>query len=300
MSARSTPDTIEMIAIDEIYILNPRDRNRTKFRKVIRSISEVGLKRPIKVSRTSPETTATSSPYTLICGQGRLEAFKELGQTHIPALVVTLSEEDCYVQSLVENMARRTPASLDTARQIARLADTGYAAPEIARKTGLSREYVVGLLRLVRQGEDRLLQAVEQNKIPISIAVDIATAETEDAQSALTQAYEHNQLRGQKLQTAMRLVRDRERWGKGIKRPTQQKKTELTVKAMVRHYQRETERQRTLIRRADLTEARLVVIRRAIEVLFADEHFRTLLRAEGLDTLPSQLAEFVDPELIAS
>ena len=62
---------------------------------------------------------------------------------------------------------------------------------------------------------------------------------------------------------------------------------------MVRAYKQETERQRVLVKRADLTENRLLIIKSALEVLLADEHFSTLLRAENLDTMPTQVAEML-------
>ncbi len=47
----------------------------------------------------------------LICGQGRIEALVALGETIIPAIIRDVSEEDAYVMSLVENIARRRPRS---------------------------------------------------------------------------------------------------------------------------------------------------------------------------------------------
>jgi hypothetical protein len=41
--------------------------------------------------------------YDLICGQGRLEAYQSLGQREIPAIVVSASDEDSAIMSLVEN-----------------------------------------------------------------------------------------------------------------------------------------------------------------------------------------------------
>ena len=41
---------------------------------------------------------------SLVCGQGRLEAFQSLGQREIPALVVEADSDDCLVMSLVENV----------------------------------------------------------------------------------------------------------------------------------------------------------------------------------------------------
>ena len=284
-------DKVELIPVDSVHVLNPRDRNRVKFREVTDSIASVGLKRPITVSRR--QQSANGKSYDLVCGQGRLEAFKALGETHIPAIVTDLTEEDCFLHSLIENLARRQHSPLELLHDISTLSERGYGPGEIAAKTGLGRSYVEGILRLISQGEERLVAAVERDLIPVTIAIDIAAVSDEQAQEALTEAYERNELRGQKLQTALQVVKHRERWGKKLSKRKSSSRKPVTAKAMVQAYKQETERQRMLIRKADLTESRLLLIINAMKQLFADEHFLTLLRAEGLDTLPRQLAELV-------
>lgn len=295
--SRIAPDEVQEINVEDIHILNPRERNKARFQKIVESIAAVGLKRPIKVSRSVGK--GNSKPYVLICGQGRLEAFRALGETHIPAIIVSLSREDCYIQSLIENLARRTPTSLETVRQIGALSERGFSPTDIAAKTGLGRDYVSGLLRLLHKGEQRLLAAVDRGDIPISIAVEIASANNQEAQAALNEAYKRKDLRGKKLQTAIRIVKDREKWGKSLSNSKTWSKRPLSAQSMVKHYKRETERQRNLVRRANLTEARLAVVEGALSTLFRDEHFVTLLRAEGLETVPTQIVDFLHADAAA-
>ena len=98
---------IETIPIERITVLNPRVRDAKKFAEIVDSIRKVGLKQPIKVSRT--RGADGEAAYNLICGQGRMEAFQALQQTEIPAIVTDLSEEDSLISSLVENIARSQP-----------------------------------------------------------------------------------------------------------------------------------------------------------------------------------------------
>jgi ParB family chromosome partitioning protein len=67
-------DTIVMVPIDTISVLNPRDRNAQQHQEIVDNIGSIGLKRPItvRVRRTSSGTTM----YDLVCGEGRLEAFR--------------------------------------------------------------------------------------------------------------------------------------------------------------------------------------------------------------------------------
>jgi ParB family chromosome partitioning protein len=70
----------------------------------------------------------------------------------------------------------------------------------------------------------------------------------------------------------------------------------VTSSSLVRSYQKEMERQKLLIKRANFAQQGVLFITQALRQLYADEHFTTLLRAEGLDTLPELLAERVWPK----
>lgn len=116
------PQTAELIPMDRITVVNPRVRNRNAFRDIVDNIAELGLKRPITVAARQSEDGLR---YDLVCGQGRLEAFQELGQSEIPAIVIDASSEDCLVMSLVENLARRQHRALDLLRDIKGLKERG-------------------------------------------------------------------------------------------------------------------------------------------------------------------------------
>jgi ParB family chromosome partitioning protein len=263
-------------------------RNARIFGEIVENIDRIGIKRPITVAkRDSGDGTAH---YDLVCGQGRLEACKALGHETVPALVVTADEEDCLVSSLVENCARRQHRALDLLQDIGGMKTRGYSAADIARKTGLSGEYVNGVLRLLQEGEQRLLCAVESGLIPISVAVNIAHAEDRDVQAALQNAYEKGELKGRKLIEVRRLIERRRRRGKdfrdGAPRPR-----DLSSDALVRTYEEDAERKRALIRRSEIAKARLALVVGALKLLIADDAFVVLLDEEGLSTLPGNLAE---------
>ena len=168
---------IQMAPVAAIRVLNPRARNKRVFQELVTSIAHLGLKKPITVSRR-PD----GSGYDLVCGQGRLEAFLALGQTEIPAVVLEASEEDCFIMSLVENLARRKHTPLELVREIGALKDRGYSVQDIARKIDFSAEYVWAICYLLDHGEERLINAVERGLIPHSVAMEIAKAEDGEVQ----------------------------------------------------------------------------------------------------------------------
>jgi ParB family chromosome partitioning protein len=282
--------TIQMIPIEKINVLNPRVRHKQKFQQIVSNISNLGLKRPITVSQHKNKYGEES--FDLVCGQGRLEAFIALGQKEIPAVVINVSKEECFLMSLVENLARRQHVNIEIFREIGKLRERGYKFTEIARKTDTNPEYVRGIIRLLEGGEERLILAVEKGQIPISIAVEISATDDEDAQVALLNAYESKKLRGRALIRVRRLIEQRRSKGKSLRGgiPKIAKKN-ISVAALVRTYRQEVERQKLLVKKAKLCESRLIFIVSALKELFDDENFVNLLRAESLSSMPKYLAE---------
>lgn len=279
-----------MIPVERVHVLNPRERSPRVFGDIVTNIAHLGLKRPITVTRRQKGNG--EEHYDLVCGQGRLEAYQALGQSEIPAIVIEASEEDCMVMSLVENIARRQHRQLELVQEIGNLRQRGYGEAEIARKTDLDAKHVRGLLRLLDHGEERLIHAVENGRIPITVAAEIAGTDDEGAQTALREAYEKNQLRGDKLAQARRLVDQRMRAGRRFTN-RRGRSSRVTADSLVRAFRQEADRQRLLVKKAELTRNRLVFIVSALQTLLVDEHFVTLLRAEGLDSMPRYLAERV-------
>lgn len=204
---------IVRIPIASIHVANPRVRSRKTFAGIVESIATVGLKRPITVVETGSD--ADGPRYDLVCGQGRIEAFLALGESDIPAVIVRADESDRYLMSLVENLARRKHSNRDLLAAVRALEDRGYRPVEIARKTGLDQTYIVCILALLKDGEERLIAAVEQGWLPISLATDICRAGEADVQIAMMQAYETGVLRGEQLMKVRRLIDARKALGPG-------------------------------------------------------------------------------------
>jgi ParB family chromosome partitioning protein len=283
--------TVQSIPIEKIRVINARSRNKAKFREIVDNIARVGLKKPVTVSRREGE-----DGYDLVCGQGRLEAYTAYGATEIPAFVLDIPMEDRLLRSLVENLTRRTRTPLEMARDLLVLKERGHTNAEIAQMVGVSEAYVTQLLRLVKNGEERLIAAVERGELPITIAIDIMTADDEALQRSLREAYEAGDLRGKSLLKVRRIVDERRAKGKEIRggsRSTARKPRGLTAQDLVRTLQRENQRQALLIKKARHCEQQLRFVVSALKDLLKDEGFVTLLRAEKLDTLPKHLNDLI-------
>jgi len=287
---------VKEIPLSCIRIVNPRSRSKRQHQSIIDNIAVVGLKRPITVCRRA--NSKDEELYDLVCGQGRLEAVQKLGNHSIPAIVVERSEEDCLVMSLVENVARRNHSTHELLEDIRSLLRSGYTDATIAGKVGLSLPYLQSLLLLLDQGEGRLVDAVENGTIPVALAISIARADDAEVQRALADAYTEGALRGRQLAIVRRLIERRSVAGRAA--PPHGKhvapRPRLGPEQLRRMYVRESERQRLLVKKVEVTHARLLFIVQALRKLAADGEFVVLLRQEGFTTIPRLLERRINGE----
>ena len=281
---------IIMIPIDRIRVLNPRPRDKKKFEQIIQSIKNLGLKKPIQVSLRSAEEE-TEPGYDLVCGQGRMEAFLALGHKEIPAIVVEVSREERLLRSLVENMARRLPSRLALMNEIERLKAEGYSNVEIGKKLDIADGTVGGYIALKKAGEERLLDAAINGKIPLGVAMDIAKADSPELQRELLKGFESKELNQFAIRTVKRLIDQRRFVGKGRDTDADKKKCRTNAESLVNAFKRESQKQRLMVKKARLCDAKLVITVTALGKLLGDENFFNLLRAESLADIPQYLQD---------
>lgn len=282
---------VQMIPVNQINILNPRSRNRRQHKEIIDNIGLVGLKRPITVSRK--RRADGEFLYDLVCGQGRLEAYRALSHSTIPAFIVDAEEGKCMLMSLVENIARRQRPAIEIMHEIGVLHQRGYSDVEIGLKIGMTAQWAGQVVSLITHGEERLVAAVETGLVPISLAVEIARSDDLQIQNLLAEAYTSGALRGKKLALVRRLLEQRSRKGKVNRgQPSLHRGSrKLTVESLRRIYEREVEKQQILIKKADVTQSRLLFVIQALQELRKDKGFTDVLKKEGIESLPRALAE---------
>jgi ParB family chromosome partitioning protein len=276
------------IPVAEIRVVNSRTRNRIKWLEIVQSISLVGLKRPITVSRRS-KPDEKGKLYDLVCGQGRLEAFMALDAENIPAIIVDAPPHDLQLMSLIENIARHPCSATLLLQEVRILHEQGCRNEEICAKLGMERSYIYGICQLIDSGEDFLIESVEKGRIPLHLAIQISVSKDHDVNRALSEAYETGELRGHHVAAARRVITQRitrhEREGK-----EKRVNRKLTGEALVHEYKEKIREQNLLVAKAGRTRDRLILLTSAVRTMLADENFRTLLRAEGMQDMPAELA----------
>lgn len=276
----------EMIAVDQIKVINSRLRDEEQFRMNVDSIDKTGMQKPIRVN---DKFLAKSGMYELICGEGRLIAHRRLGRETIEAEVVTCSRKEAYLQSLVENIARTRPGTMDFARELKRLADEGWEDTQIARVACRSAEYVRQYIRLVEQGEERLIQGVESGIFPISFAVQVAYSDDASIQNVLMDAFDQGIVNSGNFAQARRIIsarRDRRRNGCRNGSET------LTVSTLQKDISKTTRAKDSFVREAKTKENRFLTLLMGVNTLWHDEELRSILREENLSERPELLGEY--------
>jgi ParB family chromosome partitioning protein len=175
------------IPVSKIKVINSRSRDKEQFEMNVGSIDAVGLLKPIRVNDKFVERTEM---YELICGEGRLLAHQQLGRETIVAEVVTCTRKEAHLQSLIENLARIKRDSMDFARELKRMHDEGLTLKEIAAIARKDEYFSRDLIRLVEQGEERLIRGVEQGVFPIKFAMQVAATDDSQIQNVLMDAFD--------------------------------------------------------------------------------------------------------------
>ncbi|MCU9998117.1 ParB N-terminal domain-containing protein [[Pasteurella] aerogenes] len=281
-------ETIQVIPINRIRIINPRTRNQKIFADLVENIAKIGLKRPITVTPSDD-----IGFYDLLCGQGRLEACQMLGEEFIPCRVIQANSEESYLISLVENIARRRHSNIELLSGIKLLDERGYKSADISRKIGFSQSYINGILHLLNAGEERLINAVEKGIIPLSIAISISRSDDKDVQKQLAELYDDGTLKNSDIQKIRNIMHRRNLSGKKANSAlSNNTRSQIYNPKTVLHiYKEETQRQQMMIKQADYDEKQLFIILSCLNKLFADKYFQLVLRSENLDDMPKDLSE---------
>jgi ParB family chromosome partitioning protein len=272
------------VPIEQVKVINSRNRDKEQFDMNITSIENIGLMKPIRVNDTFLESTGF---YELICGEGRLLAHKQLGKSKVLAEIVTCSRKDALLQSLIENIARTKPASMEFARELKRLRDEGCDYKQVAQIACKSEEYVRAVIRLVEQGEERLIQGVESGVFPIKFAIQVAATDDAQIQKVLMDAFAEGLVTTANFGQARRIISAR---AKASKRSPARR--DYTVNQLQLDIAETTRVKTSFVREAKSKENRFVTLLNGINVIFRDATLVELLTQQKLDRRPTLAGDY--------
>jgi ParB family transcriptional regulator, chromosome partitioning protein len=141
------------------------------------SIKTYGIIQPCIVSATSDEK------YTIIAGERRFTAAKELGLKSIPCVVRTLEEHQRLELQIVENLHRKDLNPIEEAESYKRLIDEfNLSQRELANRLGRSVTTVNELLRILSLPEIVLKSVRTSEQFSKSVLLEVAKLKTKEEQ----------------------------------------------------------------------------------------------------------------------
>mgnify|MGYP006281050257 CR=1 FL=1 len=203
----------QMIPVNQINVVNSRGREKKQFQENVRSINDVGLYKPILLNKRN---LAATGLYDLICGEGRLLAHIELGKTHITADVWDIDERQAHLMTLGENIARTPPQTIEFARALKEMHDHGMDWKQLSAITGKGEEYVRNYVRLIEQGEERLVKGVEDGVFSLNFAMCVAQSTDRSIQHLLMDAFDSGVVNTTNLPRVRKIIEDRVEKGKTL------------------------------------------------------------------------------------
>jgi ParB family chromosome partitioning protein len=268
-----------LIPVDKIIVVNPRNREKKQFQENVRSIADLGLIKPIRVNK---RRFAETGKYELICGQGRLEAHIQLGIPEIKAEVVDEDEGTAYLCSLIENLARSQPGTIEFARALMAMYEQGMTYAELAKITDRSESGMVRYIRLMKNGEERLIRGVEEGVFSITFAFEVANCHDKSIQEILMDAFDEGIANSNNLKVIRKILESRKRdIANGAKL-----KDHRTVDDLKESIREITDKKRTFCTQVKKKENRLIQSLLTLKKLDSDQVFSQMIEKYGIKVIP--------------
>ncbi len=122
-----------------------RQFNKASLEELCESIKQYGVIQPINVRRISANT------YELVAGERRLRAATMAGLKEIPAITVSIDDNESAVIALIENLQREDLNYMEEAEGYNNLiGGHGFTQEELAQKIGKSQSTIANKIRLLK------------------------------------------------------------------------------------------------------------------------------------------------------
>ncbi len=179
---------IRQIRTDQIKFFVRRARPAAGYGRLKQSILEIGLKTPIGVRDMSDRAVKDRRrpgggvyKYELVYGQGRLQAFRELGIEKIPGIVIDVGEEEIVGRFLAENMMRRKLSWKEKAKLVEYDTEVhGISIEEVAERYCITPSHAKKYLRVLKGVSKMVLGKVDANGFDMNTAEKLSTLPMED------------------------------------------------------------------------------------------------------------------------
>ena len=149
---------------------------------------------------------------------------------------------------------RRNHASLGLIREFRVLKDRGYSAVQaVGTSNYCSRSYRFRIFYLLEHGDPRLIEEVEQGRIPLTAAVHIARANNCGLQKIFIDGYKVGTVSGTQI-NAIRQIIDQyesEKPTPSMQSAALKRSRTVAADAVIRHFRNETGKQKLVVEKAN-------------------------------------------------
>lgn len=207
---------ITMIPVDEIKFFVRRSRAALPYSRLKESIRDMGLKIPIsvrdisslpRVERRRQDGSGGTYKYELICGQGRLQAFRELGLREIPAVIHDVAEVEIVGRFLAENVMRKKLSWVEKAQLIKFDVDCGMTPEDIAKRYFITRHHVLKYLRILKGASVEVLEQAQNKELSINDA-EVLTVLPPEEQNIVVEVMKDEGLSLYSLQPLVKMAKE--------------------------------------------------------------------------------------------
>jgi ParB/RepB/Spo0J family partition protein len=144
------------------WVLRPLDEKTVS--ELARSIENIGLLQPIVVR-------PYQGGYEVVFGYHRLEAFRRLSKSVVPALVRSFSDEETFLARVSENILRNANVNpVEEAEGYRLLLRRGWTINDIGRRIGKCDSYVCERLAMLERLDRKVLSGIAKGNISPSHA----------------------------------------------------------------------------------------------------------------------------------
>ena len=178
---------MKMIKPSQYAVRNKFQRISPEDDSLVASIREHGLLQPILIR-------PLAQGFEIVAGHRRFQACRSLRFRFIPCKIREMSDKDAYEVQLTENVQRKAMDAIEEAEAFRRyVVDFGWGGvSELAKKIGMSEEYVSHRIQLLRLPEN-VRQQITTNRLNVSCAMELSNIPS-DAQSEIISHVTNNKL----------------------------------------------------------------------------------------------------------
>ncbi|MGC9781581.1 MAG: ParB/RepB/Spo0J family partition protein [Candidatus Heimdallarchaeota archaeon] len=188
-----------------------KDFDEEKVRELAESIESTGLIQPILVRQSG-------NNFEIISGHRRVEAFRKLKKSEIPAIIRDLDNGTAFETAIVENLQRDDLSPLEEAEAFKALIDQlSYTQDRIAKKIGKTQSYVNARLQILDTSE-KIQEDFQKGELSITHIKAIKSLKEPEEQEKFVEFIKEKEIgptRATKISTEVKRV-ERELEEKGI------------------------------------------------------------------------------------